>query len=433
METNDTDGDTKTNLTSRRRVLAASALGLAWAASGVPGARATARAADDTAPTPRVSHASRMARMKLPAPSGPYGVGTVSLRLVDRRRADPWVAGRRRELMVDVRYPARSVASRPRVPQMTQGEAAGFDRVNNFGALPKGRIDWSATQTFAHLGAPLDPRGPRPVVLYSPGVGDPRTLGTTLTDELASHGFVVVAIDHTYDASAVEFPGGRVETTLLPQEFERAQKEGPAAVVALMQKTCAVRGADTRFVLDEVERAFATGRLERAPIGMFGQSAGGFAALQTMHDDGRITAAANLDGVLAYVSEDHDEGELSSVARDGVDGPFLLMGMDGDDRTNVPSWRALWEHSDGWHRDLVMRGAQHATYTDATSLIPQIARQLGLPKETVTGLVGTVPTARAIAAQRAYVTAFFDRWLRGRAGGHFLDGPSSNYPEVRFV
>lgn len=417
--------DIKTSMTSRRRVLAASALGFAWAASGVPGARAMA--ADITGPTPRT------ARMKLPAPSGPYGVGTVSLRLVDRGRADPWVTGRRRELMVDVRYPARSVTSHPRVPQMTKGEAAGFDRVNNFGDLPKGRIDWSATQTFAHLGAPPDRRGPRPVVLYSPGVGDPRTLGTTLTDELASHGYVVVAIDHTYDASAVEFPGGRVETTLLPQEFERAQKEGPEAVVALMKKTSAVRVADARFVLDEVDRAFAAGRLERAPVGMFGQSAGGFAALQTMHDDGRIAAAANLDGVLAYVGDDHDEGQLSSVARDGLHGPFLLMGMDGNDRTNVPSWRALWEHSDGWRRDLVLRGAQHATYTDATSLIPQIARQLGLPKETVTGLVGTVPTAGAIAAQRAYVTAFFDRWLLGRTGGHLLDGPSSRYPEVRFV
>ncbi|MFF2509479.1 alpha/beta hydrolase family protein [Streptomyces sp. NPDC058067] len=416
---------TKTNVTSRRRVLAASALGLAWAASGGPGARAMA--ADGTGPTPR------RARMKLPPPTGPYAVGTVSLRLVDRRRADPWVAGRSRELMVDVRYPARSVAAHPRVPQMTRGEAAGFDRVNNFGDLPKGRVDWSATRTFAHLGAPIDRRGPRPVVLYSPGVGDPRTLGTTLTDELASHGYVVVAVDHTYDASAVEFPGGRVETTRLPQEFERALKEGPEAVVALMEKTSAVRVADTRFVLDEVDRAFAEGRLERAPVGMFGQSAGGFAALQTMHDDGRITAAANLDGVLAYVSDDHDEGNLSSVARDGVDGPLLLMGMDGDDRTNVPSWRALWEHSDGWRRDLVLRGAQHATYTDATSLIPQIARQLGLPEETVTGLVGTVPAARAIAAQRAYVTAFFDRWLRGDAGGHLLDGPSARFPEVRFV
>lgn len=195
----DTNGDTKTKMTSRRRVLAASALGLAWAATGGPGAAATAVAADSTPLT---------ARMKLPAPTGPYGVGTVSLRLVDRRRSDPWVAGRRRELMVDVRYPARSVVSHPRVPQMTKGEAAGFDRVNNFGDLPKGRVDWSGTETFAHLGAPPDRRGPRPVVLYSPGVGDPRTLGTTLTDELASHGYVVVAIDHTYDASAVEFPGG---------------------------------------------------------------------------------------------------------------------------------------------------------------------------------------------------------------------------------
>ncbi|MFF3492976.1 hydrolase [Streptomyces sp. NPDC002795] len=381
---------------------------------------------------PAVAAAPQRVRLRLPAPSGPHPVGRVALRLVDRSRRDPWTAAPARELMVDVRYPARTVAGHGRAPQMTSGEAAGFDRLNNFAGLPAGRVDWAATRTFAHTAAPLDRREAHPVVLYSPGVVDPRSLGTTLTDDLASRGYVVIAIDHPYDVSAVEFPDGRVAVSRLPQEFEKAQGSGPAAVSALLKKTAAVRVADARFVLDVVQRAFDTHRLRRAPVGMFGQSAGGFAALQALHDDERLAAAANLDGVLAYVQDDHDEGGLSTVAAEGVDRPVLLMGSEGNDRTSVPSWRELWRHSSGWRRDLTLRGSRHATYTDATTLLPQIAARLDLPRETLTQWVGTVPTHRAVAAQRSYLAAFFDRWLRGGRGA-LLDAPSPKYPEIAFI
>ncbi|MEV3860977.1 hydrolase [Streptomyces sp. NPDC050095] len=381
--------------------------------------------------TPAAAAPDRV-RMRLPAPTGPYPVGTTALRLVDTSRRDPWTGGPARELMVDVRHPARSAAGHRRVAQMTAGEAGAFDRLNNFEGLPTGRVDWSATRTFAHAGSPLDRRTPHPVVLYSPGVLDPRTLGTTLTDELASWGYVVIAVDHPYDVSAVEFPGGRIETSRLPQEFTAAQQAGPAAVTALLKKTTAVRVADLRFVLDVVERAFDEGALCRAPIGAFGQSAGGFAAFQALHDDRRLAAAANLDGVLAYVQDDHDEGNLSGVAAHGTDRPLLVMGSEGNDRTTVPSWRALWRHSTGWRRNLSLQGAHHATYTDATTLLPQIAARLGLPHRTLVDWVGTVPAQRAVAAQRAYLTAFFDRHLRGRDSG-LLDGPSARHPEITFV
>ncbi|MFJ6749241.1 hypothetical protein ACIQNI_13770 [Streptomyces sp. NPDC091266] len=44
------------------------------------------------------------------------------------------------------------------------------------------------------------------MLLYTPGGGDPRTLGTGLAEELAGHGCVVVTIDHPGDASEVDFP-----------------------------------------------------------------------------------------------------------------------------------------------------------------------------------------------------------------------------------
>ncbi|QKV94471.1 hydrolase [Streptomyces sp. NA02950] len=405
----------------RRGVLAAAAFAALGAAVAAPAARALPRASRGRA------------GLTLPAPTGPYPVGTVSHHLVDHDRPDPWVASRpSRELMVSVRYPARDVEGHPRAPQMLPGAAAGFDRLNSFEGVPKGRVDWAATRTFAHQDAPPTRSGGarRPVVLYSPGVGDPRSMGTTLTDELASHGYVVVCVDHTFDASAVEFPDGRVEASRLPEEYERAEREG--TFVELLRKTCGVRVADTRFVLDRLEALVPAGA-EPSAVGMFGQSAGGFAAVQGLHDDRRIAAAANLDGVLAYVRKDHEPGNLSTAAEDGVDRPVLLMGMDGNDHRTVPSWGALWEHSTGPRLDLTLRGSRHAAYTDVVAMLPQIVRRLGLPEKTVTKVIGTVAPDRAVAAQRACVRAFFDASLRGRDIGGLPAGLSARHPEVRLV
>ncbi|MCX4885606.1 hydrolase [Streptomyces sp. NBC_00847] len=411
---------------TRRSVIVSAAAAVALSAVPARAASAASVASGKAGPV----------RLTLPAPSGPHPVGTVSLHLVDASRSDPWITSQPyRELMISIRYPARAVGGHPAAPQMLAGEAAGFAALNSFTDVPGSQVDWSATRTHAHEGAPVDRRsGPLPVVCYSPGAGDPRSLGTTLCDDLASRGYVVVSVDHTYDASAVQFPGGRVEGSVLPAEFDNAYPD-PGRIKALLQKTLAVRVADIRFVLDELPCALPRalrGMLDFGHTGMFGQSAGGFTALQAMHDDPRIAAAADLDGVLAYVQDDDAAGSLSTVAADGVDRPFLLIGKDGNDLSTVPSWDALWRHSRGWHRGLSLRGAEHATYTDAEALVPQIARRLGLPRKAVVENIGTIMPRHAIAAERACLAAFFDRWLRGRDDDGLLDGSSGRYPEARF-
>ncbi|MGY6019965.1 alpha/beta hydrolase family protein [Streptomyces spinosirectus] len=421
---------------TRRAVLMSAAAAFAVSALPARGASASAAAESPASPASPSSQKMGLVRLTLPGLSGPYPVGTVSLHLADGSRSDPWIASRPyRELMVDVRYPARTVAGHRRAPQMLPGAAAGFAALNSFSDVPADKVDWAATLTHAHEGAPIERGGgPFPVVLYSPGAGDPRTLGTTLCDDLASRGFVVVSVDHTYDASAVEFPGGRVEDSVLPAEYAKASPD-QERIRALLKKAIGVRVADTRFVLDELPRALPgalRGMLDFGRLGMFGQSAGGFTALQTMHDDPRIAAAADLDGLLAHEQEDSTPGHLSTVAADGVDRPFLLIGKDGNDLRTVPSWKAVWRHSHGWHRGLNLRGAEHATYTDAVALVPQIARRLGLPRKTVVKNIGTIAPSHAISAERAYITAFFDRWLRGRDDHGLLDGPSPCHPEARF-
>ena len=370
-------------------------------------------------------------RVRLPGPTGPYPLGTAEFRLVDRARRDPWVPSRPfRELMVSVWYPARSLAGHPRAPHMRPKAAARFsaDRAPGLG-VPEGTVDWAATRTHAHEDAPPDTRhGRLPVLLYTAGAGDPRTWGTSLVEELASHGCLVITVDHTHDAPAVEFPDGRVlDSAPLMKAMEEAQKNG--TVVQLLGKLLRVRVADLRFVLDRLDALpHGLSRLaDTRRIGALGQSAGGCASAEAMYEDERILAGIDLDGTLELNQEPRGTN-LMPVAAHGLDRPLLLMGREGSDRRTEPSWRAFWSHTRGWHRNLTLRGSKHQAYTDLRSLLPQA----GLPDKTVREQLGTVDPERALAAQRAYAVSFFDRWLRGR-DNHLLDGPSRRFPEIAFV
>ncbi|MCX5110355.1 esterase [Streptomyces sp. NBC_00378] len=429
----------------RRQVLvaglAASAL-LATTAVPSPAAAAAAGRADGPAAEATDRRAS-LPTARLPRPTGPYAVGTVALHLVDRSRAEPWVPGTsaRRELMVSLWYPARPGASARPVPQMTAGAAAHFGSAEGAAAMnlkmPPGSVDWGATLTHAHEAAPVDRRaGQLPVVLYSPGLGDPRTWNTALVEDLASRGYAVVTIDHTHEATEVAFPDGRLATMRI---FDGAPPTAPEAVTALLEKVVAVRVADSRFVLDELARLNRTrfgGALDLRRVGMFGQSAGGFTAAQTMHDDRRFLAGINMDGQMDYVGGREPDGtHLSGVALDGLDRPLLLMGSGSEgsgDYRQQPSWAAFWANTRGWKADVTLTGSRHASYTDAGVLLPRLARQGAVPEGGLAGAVGTVPPHRALAANRAYVASFFGRWLRGH-DDHLLDGPSDRFPEMVFA
>ncbi|WP_398947619.1 alpha/beta hydrolase family protein [Streptomyces sp. BK340] len=372
------------------------------------------------------------ARMRLPAPTGRFQVGEVTLHLADTSRHDPWQEGRNsRELMVGVYYPTTRAAGRPAAPYMLPRAAAHFDSVtadDYLGmGLPAGQADWAATVTHASQGAPVaDAGGKRPVLIYSPGLGEPRTWGTTLVTDLAGRGYVVVTIDNTYESPEVEFPDGSLATMVTPGDPD-----------AFIRKALRVRNTDTGFVLDRLGLLNAglnpdvddhplpcglAGALDLTKVGMFGHSLGGTAAATAMDADPRITAGIDMDGNLTNF-----DGTLMPVAEHGLTRPFLLMGKDGPTDTG-PGWTAFRAHTPGWNRQLRLRGAEHASFTDAEALLPQ----LGLPAATLTQDIGTIDPATAVRTDEAYVSAFFDRWLRGRHD-HLLDAPSPRYPAMEFV
>ncbi|MFF5971697.1 alpha/beta hydrolase family protein [Streptomyces sp. NPDC012769] len=359
-----------------RRTLAQGAL-LAAAAALLPG------------PLPaRTAHARpplRRPPLRLPAPTGPHPVGLRTVHLTDPSRTDPWQGGVR-ELMLTVLYPARAVGGCPRAPQLTPAEAAVFADLAPHvrpGLPGPGTVDWGAVRTHGHIGAPALP-GRRPVLLYTPGGGDSRTLGTTLAEDLASHGRVVVLVDHPGDATQVELPTGMRTTVLLGPPDRRT-----------FRTMIDTRVADLRLVLDRLGDLPLAPVMDRRRIGVLGHSAGGTAAVYAAHADRRIGAVANLEGYL----------DLAPL--DGFDRPLLLFRTDGFD--GAARIESSWAGLPG-HRAL-LTGANHWAFTDYAALVPRLQAAGLVTAAARAALVGPGDPAAAVAAVRRRVGGFFAHHL----------------------
>ncbi|GAA4691317.1 lipase [Phytohabitans rumicis] len=355
-------------------------------------------------------------QLTLPAPTGAHRIGTVSLHLVDSSRPDPWVpAQRTREIMVQLWYPATNVRAYPKAPWVSPAVAEVLNPPGSGVLLPV---------THGHVGAPVRP-GRHPVVVYSPGFSIDRAASTALVEDLASRGFIVVTIDHTHEAPLVEFPGGRVEVAAIPVPTTPEEEE------QILTRALAVRVADARFTVNQLA-AINKGRnpdaarrplprglrgaLDMSRVGMFGHSFGGAATAQTMYEDRRVRAGLNMDGTV-----------FGRVVTAGLNRPFLLLGSQAEDEPDE-TWVTLWANLRGPRHQLELLGSGHLSFSDYQVLLPQS----GVPAEDLEPLLGTIDGERSVAVQRAYVAAFFDRYLRW-GDGRLLTGPSRRYPEMRIV
>ncbi|MGW2520805.1 alpha/beta hydrolase family protein [Streptomyces sp. NPDC001617] len=340
----------------------------------------------------------------LPAPTGPYAVGRDILHLVDEHRQDPWVpSAGPRQLMVSMYYPARPGTGGP-APYMTTEAARLMLQLKLPGStIPPEAV--SATRTWSHTDAA--PRhGRYPLILLSPGFTMPRTEITSLAEDLASRGYVIALVDHTYENSGTTFPDGQTLTCAVCDDPDAYPPE------TIEQS----RAKDLSFVIDELtDRSHPAwrhaGLIDSSRIGVAGHSLGGASAVPTMAHDRRVRAGVDLDGTM-----------FAPVPADGLGGrPFMMIGHPtgtGED----PTWTAAWSRLTGWKRWLTVTGSDHAGFTD----LPVLAEALGIPDPST-----TLSPARAVQLTRTYVAAFFDLHLR-HIPAPILNGPDPTYPEVTF-
>ncbi|CAL9659340.1 hypothetical protein SUDANB108_06946 [Streptomyces sp. enrichment culture] len=340
-----------------------------------------------------------------PEPSGRFAVGTRVMQWTDPSRPETFTADPhdRRTVVVQLWYPARKSpagAQRAQYLGRTEQEARTVsDALARQVGLPGFLVDGvPRARTRAVFDAPVADGGERfPVVLFSPGSGGVRTQNTAWAEELASHGYAVVGLDHPYDSAAVVLDDGRTVRTRTESTGDRAQDDKLAA------GWTAVRAADLRFVLTRLSHLDRgdtagppAGRLDTRRTAVTGHSMGGAAALQAARQDRRFDAVIDLDG--------YPHGPTSpSLHR-----PALALTQaitPGTDPHYMPRLTQALKHSTATSYRLTVPGAAHLTFMDGPLYLP--------PVPSITGSLGRTGSPHVVAET---TLAFLDATLRREPG-----------------
>jgi len=273
---------------------------------------------------------------KLPAPSGPFGIGRVGYDWVDLSRPDQDSATPKayRELMVYFWYPTSQKSADTKGPYLpgaqrmdTLPEVQSRMRQefgSNWPAMVSGAIFSHASERAPAAQNP----GRFPVIIFSHGLGSTGFNYTCLIEDLVSRGYVVASVEHTHAALAVWFPDGRV--ILFHHESPPpglSSEERFKWMSAGASKLISEGAADVRFVLDRMtemnsdpQHFLLAGRLDLDRVAAMGHSAGAEFAARACQLDARFKACVDLDGGMVPVAALPDLGDGATMKQ-----PLLFL------------------------------------------------------------------------------------------------------------
>lgn len=359
-----------------------------------------------------------------PEPTGPYKVGTTSFHLVDKSRLEEYtkVPNDHRELMIQIWYPAKvknneSTASYTSYPQEL---AAGLQASIPLPQFALQHLNKIQTNSYQDAKLVKNESG-WPVLLFSHGMNLYRYQNTFQVEELVSHGYIVVGIDHTYDAATVVFPDGRI--AINKSQFDDG--------IPALDKHMSLWTDDVTFVLNQIEKFNQTKdgvfyhSIDMEKIGMFGHSYGGATAMQMLMRDNRIKAGINMDGGL-YGAD---------APNQGVGKPFLMMNAEemeeymSDAKNTVENDLAtsLFKELDR-RQELALRNGgysltipntNHASYTDI-SLFTRLLREKGENPQYVHQIINEVSLE------------FFNQYVKEDSTAS-MTNIAENYPKIQLI
>jgi hypothetical protein len=332
-------------------------------------------------------------QLQLPSPTGPYPVGRTRIRWVDTARTEVLTGNPDdfREVSALVWYPAEpgSGVQAGYFPDLAavsdalvqSGEVTGWQAAG---------LRWVRSESLLDAD-PLQNQGAFPVVLLSPGNGTNVEFYSSLAGELASHGYIVIGLNHPYDVPAVELSNGQIA---------RYNKEqwtlSSGAHQAYSAERIKVRTADVLYVLEQLDEINASGPfaglLDLNAIAVAGHSLGGITASEACKADVRLKACLNFDGIQRGGPFSMDETAVPPHQ------PFLFLTKE----SQLPP--KLLERFESMPESywVVVHGASHESFTDGPLLQPSF-------------LPGPSQTDRFMRLIQAYSLAFLDQILKGQA------------------
>jgi predicted dienelactone hydrolase len=187
-----------------------------------------------------------------------------------------------------------------------------------------------------------------PLIVFSHGFGGERRQSTFYCTHLASHGYVVVAMDHVGNTTADMLAGN-------------SASDDPVVVQGFMRD----RPADCSFVIDRILAGAAELQADPGRIGITGHSFGGWTSLMTAGTDARIRAVV----ALAPAGGRSPDGEAADMAAGlvlnwGREVPVLMLVADRDTILPLAGMRDLDTRITSPHRTVVLGDAEHFHFCD---------------------------------------------------------------------
>lgn len=378
-------------------------------------------------------------------PTGPYAVGSRYFYLTDKARPDLISPDPHdfRAISLQVWYPAE--------PEPNDQPILLSDRKLIEGYVQEGALDstilteWAMEPTHSFLKArPAKTKIPFPVILYSTsGVINANTL---MSEELASHGYVVFAIGHPYWCEFYFDAEGKTTPLDKNNEYYKRlwQEEGYWRVLKTKKEITLAKsleeradlnkklneamptgvsdlrlwGEDIAFVVNQLKEmnsktGFFKGIMDVNRIGVMGYSKGGAAAGQyCLIADDRVKAGINLGGFM-----------FGDIVDKNLKKPFMIM-------THIEPWAPngfpigeyFFKRAESSAYIIAFRNALHGNFCDLTLAKKYIKME---------GIVGSIDGEKFLKTVEYYVRAFFDKYVKGVPGA-VIEDLSTADPELIF-
>lgn len=359
----------------------------------------------------------------IPAPSGPYKVGTTIYELTDTSRKELYSGkDEARRFQLQVWYPSEPGPSDEQAQWMNHADVFTQSISTGILELPPFFLDHLALVKIPAYKNSKVALGKFPVILFSHGWNGFNAQNSGQALQLASNGYVVVGVQHTYGAVVTIFDDGTIapnNPTALPSGAPDDEYDIAADKLVYQWAGDLEYALDFMTQLNNDANSLFFNALDTSLVGVYGHSTGGGAAIQFCGTDLRCKALLGQDPFMRPVS--------TAVLENGVTQPaFFMFSQRWHDDTNSLNnrlFKPFLGNSPESFGAVYIEGTAHYDFSDLPLLSP-LASQLGLK--------GPISGKRVVAIVDHYLLSFFELSLRGVPSGLF-DPAEQKYIEVKFM
>lgn len=356
--------------------------------------------------------------MVLPKPTGPFEVGRIGYDWTDDSRNEAYseTKGTTRKLSIWIWYPAdlnKNAKKSDYFPdkwETIQEKDSG---------LPYLQQNFRKINTNSFQNVRLSTRETAyPLIVFEPGMGNIVFNYTTLAENLASKGYIVVGINPTYSSRFVVFSDGsvayRTPKGTIPENNLTDEQMNEVGSKLIKTWTEDMRFVVNKFIeMNTAQGSMWTGHIDTENIGAFGHSFGGAAATEVCLLDKRFKAGIDIDGYLYGVEKNPGK-------------PFMfILSQHQQNESYFQEVNKIQSVYNGLKQDgylLEISKAAHASFEDNAVFFSPILKAIGV--------FGTMNGKRGLQITNFYVTTFFDKYLKN-INSDFLKQKPSEYPEVK--